>query len=161
MLYLGDDMVTSHMAEQIQYAGQAPPMFQYIHDRFEWTDNNVLQSIGKELELQKKTDLTTLTPDHTDDVWMVERWASEDQTRTGRAMPLLWKRGGDTDTPLPMHEFYDERISCIWYQGDGENTLQIWDGSPSLFRLHRPDLPDNKTATSPLHTTLHTYNSST
>eukprot|EP01082_Thalassiosira_pseudonana_P008637 g7672.t1 g7672 contig26:13077-14873(-) len=38
MLYLGDDLITSHMAEQIQYAGQAPKMFQYIRERFEWTD---------------------------------------------------------------------------------------------------------------------------
>jgi hypothetical protein len=89
---------------------------------------------------KKETDPTAITPDHTDDVWLVKRRAPEDQTRTGRAMPLLRKRGGDTDTPLPMHEFYDEGISCIWDQGDGENTLQIWDGSPSLFRLHRPNL---------------------
>ena len=39
MLYLEDDMITSHMAEQIQYAGQAPKMFHYIR---EWKMRNTI-----------------------------------------------------------------------------------------------------------------------
>jgi hypothetical protein len=31
-------MVTSKINEQIQYAAQAPAMFEYIRERFEWTD---------------------------------------------------------------------------------------------------------------------------
>eukprot|EP01082_Thalassiosira_pseudonana_P016026 g13601.t1 g13601 contig9:13162-14655(+) len=54
MLYLGDDMVTSHMAEQIQYAGQAPPMFQYIQDRFEWTDQQCTAINWKGIGVAKK-----------------------------------------------------------------------------------------------------------
>ena len=37
-LYLSNNMVTSKINEQIQYAAQAPAMFEYIMDRFEWTD---------------------------------------------------------------------------------------------------------------------------
>jgi hypothetical protein len=54
MLYLGDDMVTSHMAEQIQYAGQAPQMFQYIRDRFEWTDQQCTAINWKGIGVAKK-----------------------------------------------------------------------------------------------------------
>jgi hypothetical protein len=53
-LYLGDDMVKSHMAEQIQYAGQAPPMFRYIRDRFEWTDQQCTAINWKGIGVAKK-----------------------------------------------------------------------------------------------------------
>jgi hypothetical protein len=54
MLYLGDDMITSHMAEQIQYAGQAPKMFQYIRERFEWTDHQCCSVNEKGIGAAKK-----------------------------------------------------------------------------------------------------------
>ena len=44
-LYLSDNQVTTKMAEQIQYAAQAPRMFEYIQERFEWT-NAQCQSIN-------------------------------------------------------------------------------------------------------------------
>ena len=37
-LYFGMNMVTTELNEQIQYASQAPKMFEYIRERFEWTD---------------------------------------------------------------------------------------------------------------------------
>jgi hypothetical protein len=37
-LFLGSEMITSHFQEQIQYAGQANEMLNYIADNFEWTD---------------------------------------------------------------------------------------------------------------------------
>ena len=54
MLYLGDNMITSHMAEQIQYAGQAPKMFQYIRERFEWTDQQCCSVNWKGIGVAKK-----------------------------------------------------------------------------------------------------------
>jgi ribonuclease HI len=39
VFFLGSEMVTSNIKEQIQYANQAPAMAQYIKDKFEWTDN--------------------------------------------------------------------------------------------------------------------------
>jgi hypothetical protein len=38
VLFLGTEMVTSYLQDQIQYAGQAEEMLQYIADNFEWTD---------------------------------------------------------------------------------------------------------------------------
>jgi hypothetical protein len=40
-LYIGDNMVTTDINEQIQYAAQAPKMFEYIADKFGWTDPQV------------------------------------------------------------------------------------------------------------------------
>ena len=37
-LSLGNEMVTSHIQNQIQYAGQADERLTYIADNFEWTD---------------------------------------------------------------------------------------------------------------------------
>ena len=37
-LFLGNELVTSHFQEQIQYNGQAEEMLAYIADNFEWTD---------------------------------------------------------------------------------------------------------------------------
>lgn len=37
-LYLNNKMVTTKLNEQIQYAAQAPAMFEYIREKFEWTD---------------------------------------------------------------------------------------------------------------------------
>jgi hypothetical protein len=39
VFFLGGEMVTSNIKEQIQYANQAPAMAQYIKDKFVWTDN--------------------------------------------------------------------------------------------------------------------------
>ena len=41
ILYLGNNMVTTKMGEQIQYAAHAPPMFEYLRHQFEWIDNQV------------------------------------------------------------------------------------------------------------------------
>jgi ribonuclease HI len=40
-LYLNDEMVTTEMNEQIQYAAHAGPMKTYLGQKFEWTDQQV------------------------------------------------------------------------------------------------------------------------
>jgi hypothetical protein len=40
-LYIGPHMVTTELNEQIQYASQAPKLFEYIADKFSWTDAQV------------------------------------------------------------------------------------------------------------------------
>lgn len=40
-LYIGNNMVTTDFNEQIQYAAQAPKMFDYIANKFGWTDPQV------------------------------------------------------------------------------------------------------------------------
>ena len=41
ILYFGNDMVTTNVDGQIQWAAHAPAMFTYLQDRFEWIDNQV------------------------------------------------------------------------------------------------------------------------
>ena len=61
VLFLGTEMVTSHLQDQIQYAGQAEEMLQYIADNFEWTDAQARCVNYQAIETQK-SDSPTLDP---------------------------------------------------------------------------------------------------
>ncbi|KAL7547172.1 hypothetical protein ACHAWF_010492 [Thalassiosira exigua] len=53
MLYLNDDMVTTEMDEQIQYAAHGLDSLTYVRDKYEWTDNNILSINWKAIRESK------------------------------------------------------------------------------------------------------------
>ena len=54
ILYLGNEMVTTEMKEQIEYAAHAPDMFTYLRGKYEWTDNQLHSINWKALRLAKR-----------------------------------------------------------------------------------------------------------
>ncbi|KAL7549684.1 hypothetical protein ACHAWF_012947, partial [Thalassiosira exigua] len=53
MLYLNNDMVTTEMDEQIQYAAHGLDNLTYVRDKYEWTDNNILSINWKSIRESK------------------------------------------------------------------------------------------------------------
>ncbi|KAL7524216.1 hypothetical protein ACHAWF_000866 [Thalassiosira exigua] len=53
MLYLNDDMVTTKIDEQIQYAAPGIDNLTYVRDKYEWTDNNILSINWKAIQESK------------------------------------------------------------------------------------------------------------
>ena len=54
ILYLGNDIVTAEMTEQIDYTAHAPAMFIYLRGKYEWTDNQLHSINWKALRLTKR-----------------------------------------------------------------------------------------------------------
>ena len=53
-LYLGNNMVTTEMDEQIAYAAHAPAQVKYLMDKYEWTDTQVSAINWNAIGLAKK-----------------------------------------------------------------------------------------------------------
>eukprot|EP00956_Cyclotella_meneghiniana_P010994 scaffold15408_cov41-Cyclotella_meneghiniana.AAC.12 len=88
-LYLGTNMVTTEMKEQIQYAAQVPQMKKYIKKRFRCTDEAFEEINWRALGRAKKRFKLHQSIRTSKILYGCTHWSSKEVYGTGQHMSLL------------------------------------------------------------------------